>query len=398
MSIPEHHSAAKTRTYTRRFVCALLSLGILVSASACATSRLDAYEFLRRFSGEEHGDKETFTFYYATDRAPLDGKPGHLKNNPVVGTDLTWGTFDAAINPELTIDVENILGILGASDDIVIRNVETSEQAVTLTALKTAVEQSPHKSLLIILWGYKERFDTAALKTAYFAYSLDIDTPVLLFDWPGNQGATIGGYRAARAVTPTSGANLAELIELVISEVQPEKTWVTASSLGCQVICDAFSILYEKSEFADRDTEISHVLLAAPDVGADEFDQTFKREIDALTRELTTYVAVNDSALSFSAWLNKETRLGNPERSIPEQLEETLDLLTIESPDGAQIHIVDVTAINTTRNKHHYFTDSPEYFDDFYQRLLAQPPLVNRRLYSIKYDEDTAYEIIVPWQ
>jgi esterase/lipase superfamily enzyme len=139
-------------------------------------------------------------------------------------------------------------------------------------------------------------------------------------------------------------------------------------------------------------------LLAAPDVGDDEFNKTFKKELDALTRNLTTYVAANDAALGLSAWINKQSRLGKVERPIPEQLEETLDLLAIESENGAQIHVVDVTAINTTRNKHHYFTDSPEYFDDFYQRLLAEPPLVNRRLYTISYDEDTAYEVIVPWQ
>jgi hypothetical protein len=97
---------------------------------------------------------------------------------------LTWGTYEAAVDPELSIDVENILGILGASDDIVIRDVAVSEPTEAVAQLKAAVDASPHKSLLIVLWGYKERFDTAALKTAYFAYSLDIDTPVLLFDWP----------------------------------------------------------------------------------------------------------------------------------------------------------------------------------------------------------------------
>jgi esterase/lipase superfamily enzyme len=381
-----------------RRLCALLSCVVALSASACTTSRLDAYEFLRRFSGEEHAERDVFTFYYATDRAPAEDGPGHLKNNPAVGTELTWGTYEAAVDPELSIDVENILGILGASDDIVIRDVKVGDREGTVEKLKAAVEASPHKSLLIVLWGYKERFDTAALKTAYFAYSLDIDTPVLLFDWPGNQGNTIGGYKAAREVTAVSAKNLANLLDIVVEEIKPERTWLTASSLGCQVVCDAFSVLYADGRWADEESEISHVLLAAPDVGEDEFNETFKKELDALTQNLTAYVAANDKALGLSAWINKQKRLGKVERPIPEQLEETLDLLTIESEDGAQIYVVDVTAVNTTRNKHHYFTDSPEYFDDFYQRLLSDPPLINRRLYTITYDEDTAYEVLVPWQ
>ena len=279
-----------------------------------------------------------------------------------------------------------------------IRDVTVSEAGETIEKLREAVAASPHNSLLIILWGYKERFDTAALKTAYFSYNLDINTPVLLFDWPGNQGNTISGYRAARAVTPVSAANLAELLKIVVNDIRPEHTWVTASSLGCQVVCDAFSVLYADGQFADAELEISHVLLAAPDVGDDEFNETFKRELDTLTGKLTAYVAANDAALGLSAWINRQSRLGRIDRPIPEQLEETMDLLSIESEDGADIHIVDVTAVNTTRNKHHFFTDSPEYFDDFYQRLLSEMPLVNRRLYTIKYDEDTAYSVIVPWQ
>ena len=64
--------------------------------------------------------------------------------------------------------------------------------------LRQAVQASPQKSVLVIVWGFRDWFRSAALKTAYTAYVLDINTPVLLFDWPGNQGEGFSGYTASQ--------------------------------------------------------------------------------------------------------------------------------------------------------------------------------------------------------
>ena len=59
-----------------------------------------------------------------------------------------------------------------------------------------------------------------------------------------------------------------------------------ANSMGGQVVADAFSLLYQEADFADAETEIDDVVLTAPDVDHEEFDQQFKHEIDALARNL----------------------------------------------------------------------------------------------------------------
>ena len=46
------------------------------------------------------------------------------------------------------------------------------------------------------------------MKTAYTAYALDINTPVLLFDWPGNQGEGRGGYLQSREAAAKSAPDL----------------------------------------------------------------------------------------------------------------------------------------------------------------------------------------------
>lgn len=60
-------------------------------------------------------------------------------------------------------------------------------------------------------------------------------SPLLVFDWPGDQGSSLSGYRRAHEVARASGAELARTLELVIREVQPERLWLHANSMGGQV-------------------------------------------------------------------------------------------------------------------------------------------------------------------
>ncbi len=107
------------------------------------------------------------------------------------------------------------------------------------------------------------------------------------FDWPGNQGSTLRGYRRALGIARQSGTDLARLIALIIDDVRPERLWLVANSMGAQVVSDAFSVLYREARFSDTETEIEDVVLTAPDVSREDFDTNFKPKIKALVKELT---------------------------------------------------------------------------------------------------------------
>ena len=100
--------------------------------------------------------------------------------------------------------------------------------------LSEAVKASPHNSVLVLVFGYKDGFEATAMKAAYFAYLLDVDTPVLLFDWPGDQPVDISGYLKAQSLASASGPYLADVLAKVVREVKPQKIWIEASSLGAQ--------------------------------------------------------------------------------------------------------------------------------------------------------------------
>ena len=69
-------------------------------------------------------------------------------------------------------------------------------------------------------------------------------------------------------------------------------------------------IKLHQADLADVQTEIENVILTAPDVDKEEFNDQFKREIAALSKNLTVYVSSNDRALLMSRVLNRGRRLG----------------------------------------------------------------------------------------
>lgn len=342
--------------------------------------------FAGRLPGTPEGDFRRFQFFYATNRANnLDTFNGQGNQ---LGETIATGTFDVLISPYLT--VEPFVWFDTTAMKWADRHDLPEEKF--RSRLNEAVKSSPQKSLLVIVWGFRDWFQSAALKSAYTAYVLDINTPVLLFDWPGNQGEGPRGYAASQSMATQSAADLGRTLAAVVKDTGAENIWLMGSSLGCQTICDALSWLSQQPDLFHGKPKLSHVVLSAPDVLAEAFDDKFSERIQKLSDHLTVYVSSNDRALLMSHWLNSGRRLGRkaqvltpPESRVSEyEFEEALELLDLQEKGARDISVVDATPINMTRNLHHFFTDSPIFFDDLYQRLLQPDDIVSRRLHSVR--------------
>src|SRR5262245_14008333 len=248
--------------------------------------------FAGRLPGTPDGAMRRFQFFYATNRDTSDETTFDGYGNRL-GTAIATGTFDVRISPYMPI--RPWVWFDTKSMQWADRQELAQDEAVA--RLRAAVQASPQKSLLVIVWGFRDWFRSAALKTAYTAYVLDINTPALLFDWPGNQGDGSSGYRAAQQVAAKSAPDLGRVLARVMRETGAEKIWLMASSLGCQVVCDALAGLETQPDLIDGKAKIDHVVLSAPDVSAQAFDDKFAARIQALSRYLTAYVSSNDRAL-----------------------------------------------------------------------------------------------------
>ena len=361
-----------------------------------ALERAEAFRF-RRMLVTRLGDQDAYRFFYVTNRRlgaddeSLEERFGNERERV-----LKFGFFDTELEPTLGLGM-----IINPTDwfqneEIQLKQVQLLDQSEFITQLRRQVQASPLRSILINVNGFRERFPSALRKTAFLSHVLDINSPVLVFDWPGDQGSTPRGYRRAQRIAGESGAELAQTLGLIIRQVQPDRLWLVANSMGGEVVVHAFSVLYQEADLADVEAEIEDVVLTAPDVDREEFDRQFKREIAALARNLTVYVSSNDRALLISRVINRGRRLGegtlNPRN--PDQSEEAARILELIEPNNELVTLVDVTPVNRTRNFHNFSLETPEFFDDLFLRLTNTNTPSNRLVYQIRTPDGAVYSVL----
>ena len=361
-----------------------------------ALERAEALQF-RRMLVTKLGEQNVYRFFYVTNRhlecqdGPLEECFGSQREEK-----LKFGYFDTMIEPTLGIGM-----LINPTDwfqnrEIQLRQVQPLDENEFISQIRQQVEASPLGSILINVNGFREGFPSALRKTAFLSHVLDIDSPVLLFDWPGNQGSTPQGYRRAQRIATESGADLASTLELVIRQVEPGRVWLVANSMGGQVVAHAFHILHRDADWVDSGAKIEKVVLTAPDVDKAEFNDQFKQEIAALSRNFIVYVSSNDRALLMSRILNLGRRLGestlNPDN--PDQLEAAAGVLELVEPGKDLVSLVDVTPVNRTRNFHNFSLEIPQFFDDLYLRLVNVDIPSSRPEYRVTTPTGAVYRVL----
>ena len=359
-------------------------------------SQAEAFAF-RRMTVTELADKGTFQFFFASNRIPA-ANTGSVDERfeSQRQSEISFGLFDTAIEPSLGLGMIIDPSKWFLNEEIQLLKVDNLQREAFKARLRAQVEASPDRTLLLVVHGFRERFSSALRKTAFLAHVLDINTPVLVFDWPGDQGSSLRGYRRARNVASASGDELAELIELIVNEIQPDRLWMLANSMGGQVVIDAFHLLHRNPDLADAQTEIENVMLTAPDVDHEEFNQQSREEMSKLASNVTVYVSSNDRALLTSRLINRGLRLGestlNP--SNPGQVQQSLKIAELLEANDDSLVLVDVTPVNRTRNFHNFSLETPEFFDDLYLRFTNRDIPDSRELYFLETPEGVRYFVL----
>jgi len=364
-------------------------------STGSALLRAESFLF-SRMTVAQLGEQGAMRYFYVTNRAMTEESDElRYRFGANRGSGLKFGNFDTRVEPSVGLGMFINPSEWFQNEEIRIQKMEELQQEELVAQVKELVEASPHRSLLVVVHGYKEAFPSALRKTSFLGHVLDINSPILLFDWPGNQGSSLRGYRRARNVAIESGADLAKTLELIVREIDPKKLWVIGNSMGGEVIVNAFSHLYQNPEFADAGFEFEDVVLTAPDVSHEEFDKQFKEEITSMTRNLTVYVSSNDRALVMSRIVNRDARRGESTLS-PDMLDEANSVSALIEPGEDLIDLVDVTPVNRTRNFHNFSLETPEFFDDLYLRLTNDKTPDSRLIYRFQTDDGANYWVLTP--
>jgi esterase/lipase superfamily enzyme len=180
---------------------------------------------------------------------------------------------------------------------------------------------------LVFVHGYNTTFDYALYRTAQIAYDLGFDGAPFVYSWPSN-GAILS-YPYDRESAEQAQPHLREFLELVTRETGAKSVSIIAHSMGNQLL---LPVLRELKRSAPPGIEISELIMAAPDVGRDNF-AFLAREIRGLAKGVTLYASATDRALLASRQFWSTPRAGEVPTEGPFVL------------DG--IDTIDVTALST---------------------------------------------------
>ena len=170
----------------------------------------------------------------------------------------------------------------------------SEDELLALVRERLAASKRYKDHAFIFVHGYNTSFDYAIYRTAQIAYDLKFDGAPFAYSWPSGGG--IASYTYDRESSGQAEPYLREFMEMVINKTGAKSVSVIAHSMGNQ---PTLQVLRELRRSKPDDVRISQVILAAPDVDRDNFEN-IAREIKGLASGVTLYAAGNDRALIVS--------------------------------------------------------------------------------------------------
>ncbi|UWR22811.1 alpha/beta hydrolase [Sulfitobacter sp. S190] len=161
---------------------------------------------------------------------------------------------------------------------------------------------------LVFIHGFNTTFRAASFRTAQLAYDLQFDGPTFLYSWP-SVGAT-QDYGADMDSAENAAPHIDAFLDEVFRVEGVQKVHLIAHSMGNEALAELFKRAGTKLE-QRTDKPIDQLILAAPDLDADQFRSIADR-FTRFAKGVTLYAASTDLALLASKSLRKNyIRLGD---------------------------------------------------------------------------------------
>lgn len=173
-------------------------------------------------------------------------------------------------------------------------NKLTREQFLELVKTRLAASKVFKDHALIFIHGFNTSFDNAVYRTAQIAYDIKFDGAPFLYTWPS--GGNVGSYTYDFGSAEQAEPFFKEFLELVLRQTGAKSLSLIAHSMGNQLL---LRVLENVKPTLPPDVKISQVILAAPDVDRDKFDN-LARFIQGIASGVTLYAASNDYALGWA--------------------------------------------------------------------------------------------------
>ncbi len=223
---------------------------------------------------------------------------------------------------------------------IVIQRIQALDVETFYDQLDQRIAKDEHKSVLVFVHGYNVAFDSALRRTAQLSVDLKFAGAPILYSWPSH--GRLAWYRSDQDEADWSAPHLEQFLADVRQRTGAKKINVIAHSMGNRALVGALERLGLRYPY--QQPMLEQVVMAAPDVDANDFKKRYAKKVDECAVRTTVYASATDRALLASMHVNQQPRLG-------------LTMSTQASIDG--IDFVDVTPIDMSLLGHSYFGNHP---------------------------------------
>lgn len=216
-----------------------------------------------------------------------------------------------------------------------------------------AVKATGKSDAFIYVHGYNTSFEYAARQAGQLAFDLEIDRDFggvpMLYSWPSR--GTLKGYGADYDRSRAAARAFNQFLDLVKQRAGLSRVHIVAHSMGNRLVANA---LLDRWSEGRKEKFLEQLVLAAPDVSAEDFRDQFLKTLPQLAKRVTLYVSDNDKALRTSTGL----RDGIPRAGLLEG-----GLMDVTEPG---FEVVDATPLPADFLDHSYYSTNRSMLADIY--------------------------------
>jgi esterase/lipase superfamily enzyme len=265
-----------------------------------------------------------------------------------------------------------------AAQHVVLRKTERLAGNRYYELLKQRVEASPRKELFVFVHGFNVSFEDAARRTAQIHHDLRFEGAPVFFSWPARDKFVLT-YPADESSVATSAPNLKQFLLEIVQHTQARSINLIAHSMGNRALGVALREI--DLELRGDSRLFNQVILAAPDIDAEDFRTNIAPALLRTANRLTLYASSRDDALLASQLLHRGPRAGDAGQG----------LVVIPGIDT-----IDVTAIDSSPWGHSYYGSSDPVLSDLKALLLLATPAQDRTWLSPADRNGLTYWIFQP--
>ncbi len=254
----------------------------------------------------------------------------------------------------------------------VIKTVESLPLNDFFATMRSKVAHSPQRDLFVFVHGYNVTFDIAARRTAQMTNDLGFQGAPVFFSWP-SQGE-FSDYTVDEAAVSWAAPHLRQFLVELVEKSNAQRVHLIGHSMGNRALVDAIRSL--RLEFPDRQRLFNEIVLAAPDIDAEEFKNEIAPAIVTAAERVTLYASSNDRALMASRLIHGYSRAG----------ESGDNLVVIPG-----IETVDVSQMDHSFLGHSYYGSSGPVLRDLQAIFRGESPVRSRPWLQIDEQHQTKF-------